>query len=304
MRFSPSCSLAPHPLVSAAPGYTALSFCPLADKSLQHVRQGIPAGVAMRERRLLLAFVALAHVAGAMALTRLDATTEPILDMPITVALIQPASTRPDTFTEPEPPAAVEAPPVVQAPPEPPSPLPAPLEPPPPPPVATPEPPRPRLQPAPRKNEVRQTPQAEPRTLPEPQPAVDTPAPVAAPSEPVAAPTRPQPTPAPTAATRSSPAPAAPVTAARFDAAYLNNPPPLYPRVSRRMREEGRVLLRVFVTSDGTPGRIELSESSGSSRLDQAAEAAVASWRFVPARQGKRAIDAWVIVPIVFRLEG
>jgi len=290
--------------VPAAPGRPSLTLRPPAGEPLQPIRQGIPAGVAMRERRFLLAFVALAHVAGAMVLTRLDTTTEPILDMPIMVALIQPASIGPDTFTEPEPPAAVEAPPVVQAPPEPPSPLPAPLEPPPPPPVATPEPPRPRPQPAPKKEEVKPKPPVESRTLPEPQPAVDTPAPVAEPSEPVAAPTRPQPTPAPAAATRSSPAPAAPVTAARFDAAYLNNPPPTYPRVSRRMREEGRVLLRVLVTSDGTPGRIELSESSGSSRLDQAAEAAVASWRFVPARQGERAIDAWVIVPIVFKLEG
>lgn len=70
------------------------------------------------------------------------------------------------------------------------------------------------------------------------------------------------------------------------------------------MREEGRVLLRVFVTSEGRPGRIELSESSGSTRLDQAAEAAVASWRFIPAKRGEHAIDAWVIVPIVFKLEG
>lgn len=70
------------------------------------------------------------------------------------------------------------------------------------------------------------------------------------------------------------------------------------------MREQGRVLLRVYVTADGHPGRIELSQSSGSSRLDEAAEKAVTRWRFVPARRGEREVDAWVIVPIVFKLEG
>jgi periplasmic protein TonB len=168
-----------------------------------------------------------------------------------------------------------------------------------------PEPPRPRPQPAPRKEEAKSKPPVDPAPVAKSPPAVVPPAPAAARSEAVAAATRPQPAPAPTATPRLSPAPAAaPVTAARFDAAYLNNPPPPYPRVSRRMGEEGRVLLRVFVTSDGRPGRIELSESSGSSRLDRAAETAVASWRFAPARQGERAIDAWVIVPIVFKLEG
>jgi len=70
------------------------------------------------------------------------------------------------------------------------------------------------------------------------------------------------------------------------------------------MREEGQVLLRVLVTTDGRPGRIELNQSSGSGRLDKAAEAAVARWRFVAAKQGERAVEAWVIVPIVFKFEG
>jgi protein TonB len=30
----------------------------------------------------------------------------------------------------------------------------------------------------------------------------------------------------------------------------------------------------------------------------------VRRWRFVAARQGERAIESWVIVPIVFKLEG
>lgn len=73
---------------------------------------------------------------------------------------------------------------------------------------------------------------------------------------------------------------------------------------SRRMREHGQVLLRVFVTRDGRPGKVELFESSGYPRLDRAAEAGVARWRFVPAHRGENDVDSWIVVPIVFKLEG
>ena len=42
-----------------------------------------------------------------------------------------------------------------------------------------------------------------------------------------------------------------PVTAARYDAAYLHNPRPAYPPLSRRLGEEGKVLLRVRVSREG-----------------------------------------------------
>jgi protein TonB len=90
---------------------------------------------------------------------------------------------------------------------------------------------------------------------------------------------------------------------ARFDAAYLRNPKPVYPGMSRRLREEGKVMLRVFVLSDGNPQEIEVKRSSGSVRLDEAAKAAVNRWRFVPARRGNAAVAAWVVVPIIFKLE-
>ena len=94
------------------------------------------------------------------------------------------------------------------------------------------------------------------------------------------------------------------VTAARFDAAYLNNPRPGYPALSRRLREEGQVTLRVLVSPNGQPAQVELRSSSGSERLDRAARDAVARWRFVPARRGDTAIESWVLVPIVFKLQG
>ena len=94
-----------------------------------------------------------------------------------------------------------------------------------------------------------------------------------------------------------------PVVAPRFDAAYLNNPAPAYPSLSRRLGEHGRVMLRVYVNADGTTREVQLRTSSGSNRLDQAAKDAVERWRFVPARQGDATVGAWVLVPISFQLE-
>ncbi|WP_228487885.1 energy transducer TonB [Rhodocyclus gracilis] len=110
----------------------------------------------------------------------------------------------------------------------------------------------------------------------------------------------------PPAAPPVAPAPAAPapVSPPRFDADYLKNPAPNYPPMSRRMGEEGKVLLRVFVDAGGRPTQIEIKSSSGSPRLDQAASEAVWRWQFVPARQGDEARAAWVVVPIVFTLKG
>ncbi|MBN8476662.1 energy transducer TonB [Sulfuritalea sp.] len=99
-----------------------------------------------------------------------------------------------------------------------------------------------------------------------------------------------------------APAPVA-ITAARFDADYLHNPKPVYPHASRRLGEQGKVLLRVFVSAAGLAEKVEIKLGSGFARLDQAAEEAVSRWRFVPAKRGEQAIAGWVQVPITFQLE-
>lgn len=108
---------------------------------------------------------------------------------------------------------------------------------------------------------------------------------------------------APAADSASTPAAPAGLTPARFDVAYLQNPRPDYPSLSRRLGEEGKVLLRVVVSPEGQPLAVDLERSSNFSRLDEAARQTVARWRFVPARRGDQAIEAAVIVPVVFRLE-
>jgi periplasmic protein TonB len=117
-------------------------------------------------------------------------------------------------------------------------------------------------------------------------------------------------TPAPSSAAEaprqepSQPAASPTLTQARFDADYLQNPPPAYPAQSRRVGEEGKVVLRVLVEPGGRPTQIEVKTGSGSPRLDLAAQEAVWRWKFIPARLGGEAVSAWVLVPIVFNLKG
>ena len=73
---------------------------------------------------------------------------------------------------------------------------------------------------------------------------------------------------------------------------------------ARRLGEEGRVVLRVRVSAEGMPVLVEVKQSSGFPRLDEAARTAVEHWRFVPARQGSEAIESSVLVQLQFALDG
>lgn len=136
------------------------------------------------------------------------------------------------------------------------------------------------------------------------------------------APQRPQPVPVIEATQSNAPAPTAPVATppeikpappappapepvvqARFDADYLKNPAPPYPPLSRRMGEEGKVILRVSVSAQGTADNVEIKTSSGSQRLDDSAQKTVRNWKFIPAKRGDTAVQSWVLVPIIFKLE-
>ena len=145
-------------------------------------------------------------------------------------------------------------------------------------------------------------PSLQPPPRPAPVLAATAPAAVTAftvPAQPAVA--MPAPAAAPVAASAAAATPA--TVPARFDADYLHNPKPSYPALSRRMGEEGRVVLRVQVKADGTAETVDVAESSGFPRLDQAARDAVQRWRFVPARRGDQAVPSSIRVPLLFRLE-
>jgi protein TonB len=87
------------------------------------------------------------------------------------------------------------------------------------------------------------------------------------------------------------------------DAQYLNNPKPEYPALSRRRGEQGRAIVNVLISVDGTAEKAEIKVSSGFERLDQAALATVKSWRYVPGNRGGVPEAMWFSVPIQFVID-
>ena len=87
-----------------------------------------------------------------------------------------------------------------------------------------------------------------------------------------------------------------------FDAQYLNNPAPLYPKIARDRGIEGKILLEVVVKEDGSALNVKLISSSGSSLLDESAIEAVKNWQFTPAKKFGKFVQAKVIVPIEFKI--
>ena len=146
--------------------------------------------------------------------------------------------------------------------------------------------PEPEIEPEP-------TPEPEPEIEPEPDPIATLPAP-----EPAPTPTPRQATPraASTASTAASGVLAGSQPLAR------SNPRPAYPAQARRERQEGTVIVRVLVGTDGRPQEVTLAQTSGYPLLDEAALRGVRRWTFTPAKAGGRAISAEVQVPVRFNL--
>lgn len=158
--------------------------------------------------------------------------------------------------------------------------------------------------------------QPPPKRMPAQRP---TPTPTTTPEPATAAPADPEPVPSTNESAASNaavlasaaPAPAAPpappapppqIELPSASAAYLNNPPPPYPALSRRLGEQGRVVVRVRIEPDGTASAAEIRTSSGYARLDEAALAAVRQWRYVPGKRNGVPEAMWFLVPIQFEL--
>ena len=152
---------------------------------------------------------------------------------------------------------------------------------------------------------------------PAPRQAIPVPTQPVPPSRQVA-PEAPSPVPAatPSPGTAASPSPlAAPGTPAATAAPpvrmeppsstadYLNNPKPVYPPLSKRLGEQGLVVVRVLIGADGLPVKSEVRQSSGFERLDLAALATTLKWRYVPGTRAGRPEAMWFNVPINFVLE-
>lgn len=136
---------------------------------------------------------------------------------------------------------------------------------------------------------VIQTPNPNAISIPQPQPAPleKTAAPaVVAVAAPAAAP---------------APAPSAPRTITS-GVEYIQAPQLKYPNVSKRLGEQGQVLLRVLIDEKGNPSQVVVQTSSGFARLDEAGRQAVLRAQFKPNIEDGRPVPAYVVVPLNFAL--
>ena len=82
----------------------------------------------------------------------------------------------------------------------------------------------------------------------------------------------------------------------------ISSSKPVYPRVARESGWEGTVIVRTLIDTNGVPSQVKIRKSCGYPTLDQAAQVAVESWTFQPAKDGNIPITKWVDIPIKFDL--
>ena len=80
--------------------------------------------------------------------------------------------------------------------------------------------------------------------------------------------------------------------------------PPSYPPLSRRLGEEGKLVLRVELNKNGHVSTASVIESSSYKRLDDAALAVVKTWRCNPAIRNGQPVRAIALQPFNFVLQG
>jgi protein TonB len=78
---------------------------------------------------------------------------------------------------------------------------------------------------------------------------------------------------------------------------------PEYPAVSRRMEEQGTVVLEMLIDTDGRVSDSKVAQSSGHPRLDEAAREALSLCKFVPGTIDGRPEKSWWPIKYTWRLQ-
>ena len=229
---------------------------------------GSPDPLGPAAKRVLLAGMVAAHLLGGWALLQVPALRKAAGEFaPIMVELIAPTPEAPRPLPPPPPP-----PKVVPARMPPPAPL-----------IAAAPPPVP--QPAP------------PFSAPPPSPE---PPALAAPTTPPASPASPLSLAPPLP---PAPAPAAPRQVLLTETDWIRVPQLDYPLASKRLREQGVVLVRALIDLRGLPRQVQLQKSSGFARLDQEALAKALTARVKPRTDNGLPFEFWIVMPLAFELE-
>lgn len=87
------------------------------------------------------------------------------------------------------------------------------------------------------------------------------------------------------------------------EARFRSQTPPVYPRRSYELGQEGTVILLAEVANNGKPKSLKIEASSGYRLLDSAAMAAVKKWEFETAHMNSRLSASWVRVPVRFVIQ-
>jgi protein TonB len=75
----------------------------------------------------------------------------------------------------------------------------------------------------------------------------------------------------------------------------------VYPEVAQRAGLEGTVVLNIRIMDDGSIGEIRFLQSQMDA-MNKAAEKAVRSVKWIPAKQRDTPVSVWYVVPIEFKL--
>ncbi len=81
---------------------------------------------------------------------------------------------------------------------------------------------------------------------------------------------------------------------------YIQTVPPQYPKRAIDMGQEGVVVIKALITSDGGAKDLLISDSSGYKLLDRSALDAVSKWKFKASALNGKAKEMWVQVPVKF----
>lgn len=84
---------------------------------------------------------------------------------------------------------------------------------------------------------------------------------------------------------------------------YVRAPQPIYPDVAKRRGDQGQVIFRVLIGTQGQVEKIEIQKHSGVMSLDEAGRQALLKAVFKPYLLQGKAVPVFVIVPISFKLD-
>lgn len=84
----------------------------------------------------------------------------------------------------------------------------------------------------------------------------------------------------------------------------LHTPKPNYPLLSRKLREQGLVMIKLCVNQGGFVDEASVSKSSGFQSLDKSALTTLSQWRFLPLSSALNHSSQCFQAPVHFSLEG